>query len=223
MQTPFALTQATPTGGSTQPMSTAAPAAPAPTGDTLSMMGTVTTVHFALIALLTLLAVAIIIYGVRQRAKRRAAEREEQARIDSLDTVEEAAPLPLVGEDPRPPASLRPAPPVEVRELPLAPDAVAVPRHDPLPPRGERVALPEADPAPLTRIKGLGPKVQARLAELGITRVDQLASLTDDDAEALDAQLGAFRGRIARDRWVEQARFLAAGDVRGFEAVFGRL
>lgn len=210
--------QATPTGAPTPPMSAAPTNAPAPTGDALSMMGTVTTVHFALIALLALLTIALIIYGVRQRARWRAAEREEQARIDSLATMEVAAPLPLVREDA--PVPLRPEPRDDVA---ATPEPVAIPRHDPLPPRGERVALPEAEPAPLTRIKGLGPKVATRLAELGITRVDQLAMLTDDDAEALDAQLGAFRGRIARDRWVEQARFLAAGDVRGFEAVFGRL
>ncbi len=218
MQISSALSQAATTGVSTQPMSAAPTAAPAPTGDALSMMGTVTTVHFALLALLALLTIALIVYGVRQRARRRLAEREEQARIDSLGTMEEGASPPLVRADA--PAPLRPVPrAVEVTETP---EPVAVPRHDPLPPRGERVVLPEAA-ASLTRIKGLGPKVANRLAELGITRVDQLAMLTDDEAEALDAQLGAFRGRIARDRWVEQARFLAAGDVRGFEAVFGRL
>jgi predicted flap endonuclease-1-like 5' DNA nuclease len=35
--------------------------------------------------------------------------------------------------------------------------------------------------------------------------------------------MGAFQGRIARDRWIEQARYLAADDVAGFEAVFGKL
>ena len=75
----------------------------------------------------------------------------------------------------------------------------------------------------MTLLKGLGPKVAARLAELGITSVGQIAALSDDEAERLDAQLGAFSGRLARDRWIEQARFLAAGDRAGFEAVFGRL
>ena len=72
-------------------------------------------------------------------------------------------------------------------------------------------------------LKGLGPKVAAALADRGITTVGQIAALDTSEAEALDADLGAFRGRLARDRWVEQARFLAAGDVKGFEAVFGRL
>ena len=86
-------------------------------------------------------------------------------------------------------------------------------------------ATSSASPAdgPVTQLKGLGPKVAARLAELGITTVGQIAALSDDEAERLDANLGTFRGRMGRDRWIEQARFLAAGDRSGFEAVFGKL
>ena len=98
---------------------------------------------------------------------------------------------------------------------------------------GETVDVPTPTPptsidgdaasGPVTQLKGLGPKVAARLGELGIATVGQLAALDHDAAQALDAQLGAFAGRMERDRWIEQARFLAAGDVKGFEAVFGRL
>ena len=88
-------------------------------------------------------------------------------------------------------------------------------------------AMPEhgADgpPDPLTRLKGLGPKAEATLHGLGITRYAQIAAWTDADVARVDARMGAFKGRIARDRWVEQARHLAAGDVAGFEAVFGKL
>jgi hypothetical protein len=35
--------------------------------------------------------------------------------------------------------------------------------------------------------------------------------------------MGAFRGRIERDRVVEQARYLARGDRDGYEATFGKL
>ncbi|WP_425229334.1 hypothetical protein [Sphingomonas sp.] len=68
-----------------------------------------------------------------------------------------------------------------------------------------------------------GPRVAERLAADGITTVGQIAALTDDAANALDARLGPFTGRMGRNRWLEQARFLAAGDVQGIEAVFGRL
>ena len=76
---------------------------------------------------------------------------------------------------------------------------------------------------PITLLKGLGPKLTQKLAEHGITTVGDMAGLSEAQAQALDAQLGPFSGRMARDRWLEQARLLAAGDRKGFEAVFGRL
>ncbi len=100
----------------------------------------------------------------------------------------------------------------------------AAPPAPAMPPRIAPAPVAEGPAAaPVTQLKGLGPKVAARLAELGINTVGQMAALTDDDAAALDAQLGPFAGRMARDRWQEQARFLATGDRAGFEAVFGRL
>jgi len=75
----------------------------------------------------------------------------------------------------------------------------------------------------ITQLKGLGPKIATRLGELGITTVDQLAWLDDGEAAELDAKLGAFQGRMERDRWREQARFLAQGDRAGYEAQFGKL
>lgn len=75
----------------------------------------------------------------------------------------------------------------------------------------------------LTRIKGLGPKLKARLAELGVVSFAQIAAWTEADIVAIDAQLGTFAGRATRDQWVAQAGFLAAGDVAGYEAKFGKL
>ncbi len=75
----------------------------------------------------------------------------------------------------------------------------------------------------LSRIKGVGPKLIARLGELGITRFAQIAAWSDADLAQIDSRLGAFSGRPARDSWVEQARFLAAGDLAGFEARFGKI
>jgi poly(3-hydroxybutyrate) depolymerase len=68
-----------------------------------------------------------------------------------------------------------------------------------------------AEPAPaddLTRIAGIGPKLQASLNAAGITRFAQLARLTAKQATALDTRL-ALRGRIAREDWVGQAKRLA--------------
>ena len=61
------------------------------------------------------------------------------------------------------------------------------------------------------------------LNDQGITRYEQLASMDDAQLAALDARLGTFKGRLARDRVPEQARYLASGDTAGFEATFGKL
>lgn len=83
------------------------------------------------------------------------------------------------------------------------------------------VNAPTADD--LRLIKGLGPRIATRLAELGITRFDQLAGLDAACVAEIDAQLGSFAGRITRDNWVDQAAFLAKGDIAGFEAKYGKL
>ena len=118
------------------------------------------------------------------------------------------------------PATEAASPATAVLETP-APVPQAVPAEPPAP-----APLPQATSpadAPVSTLKGLGPKLATRLGELGVSTVGQVAALTDDEAARLDAQLGPFSGRMTRDRWIEQARFLAAGDTAGFEAVFGRL
>jgi predicted flap endonuclease-1-like 5' DNA nuclease len=82
---------------------------------------------------------------------------------------------------------------------------------------------PSGPPDDLQRLKGVGPKLVAQLNAAGITRYDQLARLTPNEVAMLDARMGAFSGRIARDRLVEQSCYLERGDTDGFEAVFGKL
>lgn len=78
-------------------------------------------------------------------------------------------------------------------------------------------------PDDLQRMKGVGPKLAGLLASRGITRYEQIAALTAEEVDRLDAELGAFKGRLTRDRIVEQASYLARGDQAGYEAAFGRL
>lgn len=75
----------------------------------------------------------------------------------------------------------------------------------------------------LTRIKGVGPKLAVLLGSLGVTSYAQIAAWSDADMDRIDGQLGTFSGRPRRDRWIEQARFLAAGDTGGYEGTFGKL
>jgi predicted flap endonuclease-1-like 5' DNA nuclease len=79
---------------------------------------------------------------------------------------------------------------------------------------------PEDD---FTRMKGVGPKFADALRGLGFHRFEQLAGLTPPEIERLDPQLGAFNGRIVRDRVVEQSDYLARNDLDGFEQRFGKL
>lgn len=103
-------------------------------------------------------------------------------------------------------------------------EVVAVAAQDEVELAAARVS--ESTPATdddLTRIKGLGPKIAALLQSLGVSSFAQIAAWDDAEIDRIDAQLGAFAGRIRRDDWVEQARLLAAGDNAGYEAKFGKL
>ena len=75
----------------------------------------------------------------------------------------------------------------------------------------------------LLLLKGVGPKLAAQLHELGFGRFEQLANLTPAEIERIEARLGAFRGRLTRDRIVEQADYLARNDIDGYEERFGKL
>ncbi len=101
-----------------------------------------------------------------------------------------------------------------------APAPVAPPEQAPIAPAAPAQSYADG---PVTQLKGLGPKVAAQLGALGVATVGEMAALSDSEAQRIDAQLGNFTGRMGRDRWIEQARLLAAGDKAGFEAVFGKL
>jgi predicted flap endonuclease-1-like 5' DNA nuclease len=110
--------------------------------------------------------------------------------------------------------------------------SVAPTMGDPVPPPPVPPTVPKTTPKPapapaeqaddLNQIKGVGPKLVAMLAEKGITSFAQIAAWTQSDIERVDAELGRFKGRITRDRWVDQAKLLAAGDTAGFAEKFGQ-
>lgn len=113
---------------------------------------------------------------------------------------------------------------------PAAPDPEPVPAAQETHPANPAPAMAavedQADDGPpddLSLLKGVGPKLVALLGTLGVRRYAQIAAWSDADVARIDAELGTFKGRIVRDAWIEQARFLAAGDVAGFEARFGKL
>ncbi|CAN7592640.1 hypothetical protein [Caulobacter sp. LjRoot300] len=60
----------------------------------------------------------------------------------------------------------------------------------------------------LTLLVGIGPKLAASLADLGVTRFEQIAGWGADDLADFDAKLN-LRGRAERDAWIAQAKRLA--------------
>jgi len=64
----------------------------------------------------------------------------------------------------------------------------------------------------LKQISGIGPKLEGLLNEAGISRFEQIASLTTAQIADLDDILN-FKGRIERDDWVGQAKRFASGET----------
>ncbi len=148
---------------------------------------------------------------------------------------EEAAPPAAMPAEPKKPLeAAKPdivkAEPARFKPKEAAPAAQA-PEPEPAAPPPVAPAPPaEAAPAPaaakadnLQLLKGVGPKMATLLGGLGVTSFAQIAAWTDADIAAIDPQLGAFQGRIARDNIVDQAGYLAKGDKTGFEAKYGAL
>lgn len=106
-----------------------------------------------------------------------------------------------------------------------AADVVDVPEESPPAPVGPSPYLPapEGEADDLRRIKGIGPKLAARLSELGVYHYRQIADWTPQQLAAIDQELGQFSGRPERDQWQSQARLLADGDIKAYEKLHGKL
>ncbi len=83
----------------------------------------------------------------------------------------------------------------------------------------KKEAKPAAKAAPkaakgaddLKKLSGVGPVLEKKLNEAGITSYAQIASWKAKDVEEFDEKL-SFKGRIEREGWVDQAKELAKGE-----------
>ncbi|MBU2606100.1 MAG: hypothetical protein KKC43_09445 [Alphaproteobacteria bacterium] len=66
------------------------------------------------------------------------------------------------------------------------------------------------DPDDLERINGVGPMLCELLHEIGVFYFWQVAEWSPQDVDWVDDKLMHFKGRIQRDKWVDQAQSLAA-------------
>jgi NADH-quinone oxidoreductase subunit E len=80
---------------------------------------------------------------------------------------------------------------------------------------------PEGPADDLKLITGVGLVLEGTLNAIGITRFRQVAALTPEQIELVEAEAG-FRGRIRRDNWLQQAEVLARGGVEEYRKVFGK-
>lgn len=63
----------------------------------------------------------------------------------------------------------------------------------------------------LSLIWGVADKMVEKLNAIGIWHFDQIASWTPDDVAWFEGQLDGFKGRVMRDKWIEQAQKLMEG------------
>ena len=62
----------------------------------------------------------------------------------------------------------------------------------------------------LKQLSGVGPALEKKLLEAGVTTFAQIAAWTPEDVAAMDEKL-SFKGRIEREGWIAQAEELAKG------------
>ncbi len=63
----------------------------------------------------------------------------------------------------------------------------------------------------LKKISGIGLKVENALYELGVFHFSQLAEWSHDNVTWIEEYL-SFKGRVAREEWIEQAKYLIIKD-----------
>ncbi|WP_245458647.1 proton-conducting membrane transporter [Mesorhizobium sp. M8A.F.Ca.ET.057.01.1.1] len=91
-------------------------------------------------------------------------------------------------------------------------------------PAAKKTASPAAKPASgkpdnLRRLIGIGPVNEKLLKAQGVTTYAQIAAWTAADIKRIEDVMN-FDGRIARERWIEQAKLLAAGNEAEFAKQF---
>ncbi|MDF1715519.1 MAG: NADH-quinone oxidoreductase subunit E [Antarcticimicrobium sp.] len=125
-------------------------------------------------------------------------DRSEGRPVDATGVSKQAAPVKPVAE-PAPVPEKSAETEGEVTEA--APETLTGPR--------------EGGADDLKMLKGVGPKLEKTLNELGFFHFDQIAAWGPAEVAWVDNRL-TFKGRILRDGWIAQARQLAAGEETEF-------
>lgn len=137
--------------------------------------------------------------------------------LDHDDGHTDAPPEPVKAAEIEPEA---PAPAVAAAAAGTTTAEPEVPANEAVNEDGPKIAAAVGEPDDLTRIKGIGPKLNELCQSLGVQRFDQIAKWGAKDVAEVDQYL-KIKGRIDRDKWVDQAKLLAAGKDDDHKAKFG--
>ena len=102
----------------------------------------------------------------------------------------------------------RPTPMTPLAATPIEPFKPHTPSADDTKPAGLNAAR-NGIADDLTKISGVGHKMEKLCNDLGFWHYDQIASWSGDEIAWVDENLEGFKGRVTRDKWVEQAKVLA--------------
>ncbi|QPC91032.1 proton-conducting membrane transporter [Mesorhizobium sp. INR15] len=117
------------------------------------------------------------------------------------------------------PAAAKPAAAKAVAMPKAAAPAKAAPAAKKAAPATKSAAPASAKPDNLRRLIGIGPVNEKVLKAQGVTSFAQIAAWTPADIKRIEDVMN-FDGRIARERWIEQAKLLAAGNETEFAKQF---
>jgi predicted flap endonuclease-1-like 5' DNA nuclease len=78
------------------------------------------------------------------------------------------------------------------------------------------IAARDGLPDDLTKIKGIGAKMETLCNRLGFWHFDQIAAWNAEEIAWVDDNLEGFKGRVTRDNWVAQAKALTGVQVPAF-------
>lgn len=117
------------------------------------------------------------------------------------------------------------APAVKVKKAPVKPVAKPAAKAKAKPVATIALKKPKTLKGPrksgaddLKQIKGVGPKLEKMLNDMGFYHFDQIAKWTAADIAWADENLQGFKGRVSRDDWAGQSKLLAEGKETEFSA-----
>lgn len=128
-----------------------------------------------------------------------------------------AASKPVAAKSSSAPAKITPAKTTPAKAT--AAKSSAAPKAAPARKAASATKPTSGKPDNLRRLIGIGPVNEKLLKAQGITSFAQIAAWTAADIKRVEDVMN-FDGRIARERWVEQAKLLAAGNEQEFAKQF---